>query len=134
MLLWVFTLGIYMGVPGWMTRKDHRDYMPFARGKGLSCGAFFSFLTAGPANPFLTVANPPLDGPGPNPLLQNHLLMIIHPPMLYLGYVGMTIPFGFAIAALLRCRLGQAFLRPLRASLFLPCVFLTIAIILGGWC
>src|SRR6266849_2553510 len=93
--------------------------MPFAIGTWLSCGAFFSFLIAGPANPFLTVANPPLDGPGPNPLLQNHLLMIIHPPMLYLGYVGMTIPFGFAIAALLRGRLGQSFLRPLRASLLL---------------
>jgi len=53
--------------------------------------------------------------------------------MLYLGYVGMTIPFGFAIAALLRGRLGQSFLRPLRASLLLPWVFLTIAIMLGGW-
>src|SRR5205807_908692 len=57
----------------------------------------------------------------------------IHPPMLYLGYVGMTIPFGFAAAALLRGRLGQSFLRPLRASLLLPWVFLTIAIMLGGW-
>jgi len=61
------------------------------------------------------------------------VLMIIHPPMLYLGYVGMTIPFGFACAALLRGRLGHSFLRPLRASLLLPWIFLTIAIMLGGW-
>src|SRR5438445_8255754 len=132
-LFWGFILGIYIAATTWINRNDHQEYMPFAIGTWLSCGAFFTFLIAGPANPFLTVANPPLDGPGPNPLLQNHLLMIIHPPMLYLGYVGMTIPFGFAIAALLRGRLGHSFLRPLRASLMLPWIFLTIAIMLGGW-
>ena len=132
-LFWGFILGIYIAVTTWINRNDHQEYMPFAIGTWLAVGAFFSFLIAGPANPFLTVASPPLDGPGPNPLLQNHLLMIIHPPMLYLGYVGMTIPFGFAVAALLRGRLGQSFLRPLRASLLLPWVFLTIAIMLGGW-
>jgi cytochrome c-type biogenesis protein CcmF len=132
-LFWGFILGIYIAATTWVNRNDHQEYMPYAIGTWLAVGAFFSFLIAGPANPFLTVASPPLDGPGPNPLLQNHLLMIIHPPMLYLGYVGMTIPFGFAIAALLRGRLGQSFLRPLRASLLLPWVFLTIAIMLGGW-
>jgi cytochrome c-type biogenesis protein CcmF len=131
-LFWGFILGIYIAVTTWVNRNDHQEYMPFAIGTWLSVGAFFSFLIAGPANPFLTVVPQP-DGPGPNPLLQNHLLMIIHPPMLYLGYVGMTIPFGFAIAALLRGRLGQSFLRPLRASLLLPWIFLTIAIMLGGW-
>src|SRR3954452_15957884 len=132
-LFWGFILGIYIAATTWVNRNDHQEYMPFAIGTWLSCGAFFSFLIAGPANPFLTGANPPLEGPGPNALLQNHLLMITHPPMLYLGYVGMTIPFGFAAAALLRGRLGQSFLRPLRASLLLPWVFLTIAIMLGGW-
>src|SRR5437763_3367105 len=122
-------------VPGalWLPRGKHGDYIPSAMGTWLRGGAFLSFLIAGPANPFLAVANPPADGPGPNPLLQNHVLMIIHPPMLYLGYVGMTIPFGFATAALLRGRLGHSFLRPLRASLLLPWIFLTIAIMLGGW-
>ena len=93
-------------------------------------------LPASPVRPIRSTAcsPPPLDGPGPNPLLQNHLLMIIHPPFLYLGYVGMTIPFGFACAALLRGRLG-----PRRSSgrcatsLLLPWIFLTIAIMLGGW-
>ena len=132
-LFWGFILGIYIAATIWFNRNEHQEYMPFAIGTWLSCGAFFSFLIAGPANPFLSVVPTPLEGPGPNPLLQNHLLMIIHPPMLYLGYVGMTIPFGFAAAALLRGRLGQSFLRPLRASLLLPWVFLTIAIMLGGW-
>src|SRR6266571_4083919 len=132
-LFWGFILGIYILAATWLTRNDHAEYMPYAIATWLACGTFFTFLIAGPANPFGSVPNPPMDGPGPNPLLQNHVLMVVHPPMLYLGYVGMTIPFGFAIAALLRGRLGQSFLRPLRASLLLPWVFLTIAIMLGGW-
>src|SRR5581483_8163849 len=132
-LFWGLVMGLYIAGATWLTRNQHPDYMPFAIGTWLSCAAFFSFLIAGPANPFISVPNPPLDGNGPNPLLQNHILMVAHPPFLYLGYVGMTIPFGFACAALLRGRLGQAFLRPLRASLLLPWVFLTIAIMLGGW-
>jgi cytochrome c-type biogenesis protein CcmF len=132
-LFWGCILGFYIAGATWLTTGKHEDYMPYAIGTWLGCGAFFSFLIAGPANPFLAVANPPLDGPGPNPLLQNHVLMIVHPPMLYLGYVGMTIPFGLAMAALLRGRLGHSFLRPLRAALLLPWIFLTIAIMLGGW-
>jgi cytochrome c-type biogenesis protein CcmF len=132
-LFWGCILGVYIAGATWLNKGKHEDYMPFAIGTWLGCGAFFSFLIAGPANPFLTVPNPPADGPGPNPLLQNHILMVAHPPMLYLGYVGMTIPFGFAMAALFRKRLGHSFLRPLRTSLLLPWIFLTIAIMLGGW-
>jgi cytochrome c-type biogenesis protein CcmF len=132
-LFWGLVLGLYIAGATWITRDRHNEYLPYAIGTWLACATFFSFLIAGPANPFVTVLNPPPNGPGPNPLLQNHLLMIIHPPFLYLGYVGMTIPFGFACAALLRGRLGHSFLRPLRASLLLPWIFLTIAIMLGGW-
>jgi cytochrome c-type biogenesis protein CcmF len=132
-LFWGFILGIYIAVATWLTRDEHVEYMAYAIGTWLACGSFFSFLIASPASPFHTVLNPPADGPGPNPLLQNHILMAVHPPFLYLGYVGMTIPFGFATAALLRGRLGQAFLRPLRTSMMVPWIFLTIAIMLGGW-
>jgi len=131
-LFWGLVLGAYIAGATWLTRNEHSDYMPYAIGTWLACSTFFSFLIAGPANPFLSVPAAP-DGPGPNPLLQNHMLMIIHPPFLYLGYVGMTIPFGFACAALLRGRLGHSFLRPLRNSLLLAWIFLTIAIMLGGW-
>lgn len=131
-LFWGCVLGLYIGVATWLTRNDHLEYMPDAIGVWLSCAAFFSFLMAAPANPFLSVTPQP-DGPGPNPLLQNHILMVIHPPFLYLGYVGMTIPFGLACAALIKGRLGHSFIKPIRASLLLPWVFLTIAIMLGGW-
>jgi cytochrome c-type biogenesis protein CcmF len=59
--------------------------------------------------------------------------MVAHPPFLYLGYVGMTIPFGFACAALIKGRLGLSLLKPIRESLMIPWVFLTFAIMLGGW-
>ena len=76
----------------------------------------------------------PPDGPGPNPLLQNHVLMVVHPPCLYIGYVGMTIPFGLACGgAAHRAASGHDFLRPLRTWLLVPWTFLTCAIVLGGW-
>ncbi len=132
-LFWGFVLGAYVAIATFFTRGRYAEYQPDAIGVWLGCAAFFSFLIAGPANPFLTVPNPPLDGPGPNPLLQNHVLMAVHPPFLYLGYVGMTIPFGFACAALLKGRLGHSVLKPLRESLMLPWIFQSIAIMLGGW-
>ena len=132
-LFWGLVLGAYIAGATFFTRGQYAEYQPDAIGVWLSCAAFFSFLMAGPANPFLTVPNPPLDGPGPNPLLQNHLLMAIHPPFLYLGYVGMTIPFGFAVAALLRGKIGPTLIRAIRNSLLLSWIFLSIAIMLGGW-
>ena len=132
-LFWGLVLGAYVAVATWQNRDKHPQYMPYAIGVWLACGAFFSFLLAGPAQPFATVPSPPLDGPGPNPLLQNHYLMVIHPPFLYSGYVGMTIPFGLGCAALLVGRLGHDFIRPLRNFLLLPWIFLTVAIVLGGW-
>src|SRR5687768_10053545 len=133
LLFWGFVLGAYIAVAVFLTRGQYVDYQPAAIGVWLSCAAFFSFLLAGPANPFGTVLNPPLDGPGPNPLLQNHVLMAVHPPFLYGGYVGMTIPFGLAAAALLKGRLGHDFLKPLRTWLLIPWTFLTVAIVMGGW-
>jgi cytochrome c-type biogenesis protein CcmF len=132
-LFWGMVLGGYIAVATWFTGDRYAEYQPDAIGVWLACAAFFSFLIAGPANPFATVSPVPLDGPGPNPLLQNHLLMAVHPPFLYLGYVGFTIPFGFACAALLQGRLGHNLLKPLRESLMLPWIFQTIAIMLGGW-
>jgi len=96
--------------------------------------AFFFLLMLGPANPFTTVAVPAgYDGPGPNPLLQEHVLMAFHPPMLYLGYVGFTVPFAFAIAALATGRLGEGWLVETRRATLMAWGFLTVGIILGAW-
>jgi cytochrome c-type biogenesis protein CcmF len=132
-LFWGLVMGVFIASATYALRDEHPEYMPYATGVWLATAAFFCFLLAGPAQPFATVSPAPADGPGPNPLLQNHVLMAIHPPFLYVGYVGMTIPFGLACAALLAGRLGHAFLRPLRTWLLLPWIFLTMAIVLGGW-
>ncbi|HET6347262.1 MAG TPA: cytochrome c biogenesis protein CcsA, partial [Myxococcota bacterium] len=132
-LFWGLILGIYTVAFTWFNRHRQRDLMPYALGTILAICAFFAFLIAGPANPFLPVSPVPPDGPGPNPLLQNHYLMIIHPPMLYFGYVGMTIPFGIAVAALLKGQLNEGWLKVLRRWTMTPWMFLSVGIILGSW-
>ena len=100
----------------------------------LVVSAFFFALMMGPADPFVSFdPSPGFDGPGPNPLLQNHILMAFHPPMLYLGYVGFTVPFSFAIAALVTGRLGEGWLVATRRWTLIAWGFLTVGIIAGAW-
>ncbi|MCM2254780.1 MAG: heme lyase CcmF/NrfE family subunit [Vicinamibacteria bacterium] len=132
-LFWGLIIGVYVALAARSLGDRHPEYEPWALAVWLACGAFFAFLIAGPAQPFHTVFPVPPDGPGPNPLLQNHILMVAHPPFLYLGYVGMTIPFGLACAALFAGRLDHEFLAPLRTWLLVAWTFLAVAIVLGGW-
>lgn len=81
----------------------------------------------------LSGAIAPAEGLGPNPLLQNHILMAIHPPMLYVGYVGMTVPFGFAIAALWLKESGTSWLDRSHRWTLISWMFLTTGIFLGAW-
>ena len=102
------------------------------------CGFFF-LLMVGPARPFVAFdpqpfANgQPFDGPGPNPLLQNHILMAFHPPILYLGYVGFTVPFAFAIGALVTGRVGEGWLLATRRWTVMAWGLLTLGVMLGAW-
>ena len=134
-LLWALVLGGYLGAVAWRFRDRATDpLVGWALLVGLSVAAFFLGLMLGPANPFKEVAGPvPADGPGPNPLLQNHPLMAIHPPMLYLGYVGFTVPFAFAVAALVTGRLGEGWLAATRRWTLFAWGFLTGGIVLGAW-
>lgn len=81
----------------------------------------------------LSEAAAPLDGIGPNPLLANHILMAVHPPLLYVGYVGFTVPFAFAIAALIRSDTGWVWLDRTHRWSLVAWIFLTAGILLGGW-
>jgi cytochrome c-type biogenesis protein CcmF len=132
-LFWGAILASYVLAFTLVHRREAPRYMSLAVGTMLAVGVFFAFLIAGPANPFPPVSPVPLDGPGPNPLLQNHILMVIHPPMLYLGYVGMVVPFGVAAGGLLRGELSEAWMVPLRRWTLIPFGFLSTGIILGAW-
>ncbi|MCL4120393.1 UNVERIFIED_CONTAM: hypothetical protein GTU68_044585 [Idotea baltica] len=135
-LLWGLVLAGYLGVV--LRKFRHRIADPlvtWAIVVMLGVTAFFFALMLGPADPFQSVILPPefIDGPGPNPLLQNHVLMAIHPPMLYLGYVGFTVPFAFALAALITGRVGEGWLVETRRWTLFAWGFLTLGIVAGAW-
>lgn len=134
-LLWALILAGYVAIT--VHRFRHRLSDPLVAWASLTMlgvAVFFFGLLMGPASPFGTFDPPPgYDGPGPDPLLQNHLLMAIHPPMLYLGYVGFTVPFAFAVAALVTGRVGEGWLVETRRWTLVAWGFLTSGIILGAW-
>ena len=134
-LLWALVLAGYLAVMARHFRGRATDpVVAWATIVVLAVTAFFFGLMAGPADPFRLVAGAiPLDGPGPNPLLQNHPLVAFHPPMLYLGYVGFTIPFAFALAALVTGRMGEGWLVETRRWTLFAWGFLTVGIVLGAW-
>ena len=133
-LLWGLVLAGYLAWVTWRFRDRLDDpLVGWALVAGLLVAAFFFGLMLGPANPFTVVSPVPADGPGPNPLLQNHVLMAFHPPLLYLGYVGFTVPFMFAVGALVTGRLGEGWLVATRQATLFAWGCLTMGIILGGW-
>lgn len=95
--------------------------------------AFFSFVILLPGNPWRRLNPAPIDGPGPNPLLQNHPLMAVHPPLLYLGFTFLAVPFALTIAALVAGRLDDAWLRTVRRWTLGPWIFLTLGLVAGAW-
>ncbi|MFW2333933.1 heme lyase CcmF/NrfE family subunit [Ilumatobacter sp.] len=135
-LLWVLVLAGFTAAVAWRFRSRAGDELvAWALVVMFVVTAFFALVSFGPANPFAAGAEVArnFDGQGPNPLLQNHVLVLFHPPILYLGYVGFTVPFAFAIAALITGRVGEGWLLETRRWALFAWGFLTIGILLGGW-
>jgi cytochrome c-type biogenesis protein CcmF len=134
-LLWVLILAGHLAVAAHRWRNRALEpAIGWALAVGLAVAAFFFALMLGPANPFRPVDGPvPADGAGPNPLLQNHPMMAFHPPMLYLGYVGFTVPFALGMGALISGRVDEHWLRLTRQATLLAWGFLTTGIVLGAW-
>jgi cytochrome c-type biogenesis protein CcmF len=132
MLFWALILSFYIAIAVWTNRRSNRELMPFVTGTLAAVLVFFLATTALKANPYIRLDWLPLDGRGMNPQLQNPG-MAIHPPMLYLGYVATTIPFGFAIAALVTRRLDAEWLAAVRRWALVSWTFLTVGIVLGMW-
>jgi len=132
-LFWGWILAAYAALVAYVQRDSRSRLTPFASGVMGFVAIFFLGLLVGPASPFGTVFPVPANGPGPNPLLQNHPLMGLHPPMLYFGYVGLTVPFAFAIAALLSGKLDEEWIRTTRRWTVAPWAFLSVGIVGGAW-
>jgi cytochrome c-type biogenesis protein CcmF len=132
-LFWGLVLSGFTAAATFVTQTRLGQLADYATSTMLGVQTFFFLLLIGPANPFHSVFPIPADGPGPNPLLQNHILMAIHPPFLYMGYVGMTVPFAFAIGALLSGKLDDTWIRETRRWTTTAWMFLSLAIMMGMW-
>ena len=141
MLLWVFFTSVLCGIVVYQNRSRFRDMMPYVLAVLMFNLGFFLCLNIFLSNPFTqlmqifpdgtTQAYVPADGRGLNPLLQ-YWAMVIHPPILYLGFIGFVVPFAFAIAALVTRQLGNTWIRTTRRWTLLTWLLLGIGIVLGG--
>ena len=134
LLFWLFILSIFSLIAIYQNRNRYHKMMPWILVVILFVQLFFLILLNFIANPFeATDADfEVINGLGLNPLLQN-LTMAIHPPILYLGFVGFTIPFAFAFAALITNDTGSLWIRSIRRWSLVTWLALSSGIILGGW-
>jgi cytochrome c-type biogenesis protein CcmF len=131
LLFWTLILSVYSVIVAVGNREQHQRLMPYVNAVLMGTTFFFLTLLVFAANPFAQVGFLPPDGRGLNPLLQNYW-MVIHPVMLYLGYVGMSVPFAFAVAALISKKLDNEWVRSVRRWTLIPWMFLSVGIIMGS--
>ncbi len=130
-MFWVFLLSIFSTVAVQVNRERHRELIPYVVAVIAMVEMFFLFLMLAHNNPFATyLTESPVDGAGLNPLLQN-FYMAIHPPLMYLGFVGLTIPFAFGMAALITGQLDDSWLRAVRRWTMFSWFFLSFGLTLG---
>jgi cytochrome c-type biogenesis protein CcmF len=132
LLLWNLILSGTIAAVAFRFRRRRPETLPWVLAVLYAVQLFYLVLVLGPTQPFATFAVAPADGRGPLPLLQNHPLMAVHPPFLYLGFIGFTVPFAFAMAALLTGRLSDAWIRLTRRWTLASWIFLTIGLTLGA--
>src|SRR6476469_9976264 len=133
LLLWAWVLSIASSLALYSTRDKLRELVPYATAVMAGIASFFTglMLFAGGVNPFATLDPAPADGIGLNPLLQ-HPSMMIHPPMLYSGYVALTVPFAFAVGALITRRLDAEWIRSTRRFALIAWALLGFGLLRGA--
>jgi cytochrome c-type biogenesis protein CcmF len=132
-LFWTLLATGWASLVLWRNRGRHRVLMPWVGATLAGVNTFFFAVMTWPGNPFLRTSPVAAEGIGPNALLQNHPFMALHPPLLYLGYTGMAVPFAFGVAALATGRLDEEWLRIVRRWTLIPWIFLTLGITAGAW-
>src|ERR1035437_4590860 len=134
LLLWALLLaGVTLGVVLYYRRDGADAVVGWATTVMFSVGAFFTFVMMGPADPFVHNTARVLQGAGPNALLQDNPLVAMHPPLLYAGFVGFTVPFAFAIAMLITGRVQDRWPLEQRRWTVLAWGALSVGIVLGAW-
>lgn len=131
LLFWTWLLSIFGAVVVIQNRKKNRELMPYVLSIISFTLCLFLALMVFAARPFELIY-PPEDGHGLNPMLQNPG-MVFHPPTLYMGYVGFTIPFAFAIASLLTGQLGDVWIKTTRRWTIFSWFFLGMGNLIGAW-
>ncbi len=131
LLLWAWIFSAFAAIVVRINRNRNRELMPVVIAVLMGIGIFFLCLLSFVTSPFETLAVAPAEGRGLNPLLQN-FYMQIHPPLLYLGYVGLSIPFAFAMAALVTRKVDTAWITSVRRWTIVSWLFLGIGILLGA--
>ena len=133
LMLWAWVLSIAAAAALYATRNKLRELVPWATAVMMGIAAFFTglMLFAPGVDPFATLSPVPADGIGLNPLLQ-HPSMMIHPPMLYSGYVAFTVPFAFAIGALVTRKVDADWIRATRRFALIAWTFLGFGLLLGA--
>jgi cytochrome c-type biogenesis protein CcmF len=130
-LFWVFLLSVFGSIAIYVNRERHRELIPYVVAVIAITEMFFLFLMLVHNNPFDTfLTEAPVDGAGLNPLLQN-FYMAIHPPTMYLGFTGLTIPYAFGMAALITGQLDDSWLRAVRRWTMFSWFFLSLGLTLG---
>jgi cytochrome c-type biogenesis protein CcmF len=132
LLFWAIVVASWGALALLFNRGKYRELMPYVAGVVCLVVTFFLAVMVFSANPFGKLPFVPADGNGLNPQLQNPG-MTIHPPMLYLGYTSITIPFAFAVAALMSGRLDTGWIHAIRRWTLLSWLFLSCGIVLGMW-
>ena len=132
LLLWLWLLTIFSALIARREEGWSQELKPYALVVLAFCQAFFALLLVVASNPFATYPTSPAEGFGLNPLLQN-FWMIIHPPVVFIGYAAYTIPLAFAIAALITGKLGEEWIRGIRRWNLFAWLFLGLGIIMGAW-
>ncbi|MCH7611825.1 MAG: heme lyase CcmF/NrfE family subunit [Candidatus Marinimicrobia bacterium] len=134
LLFWLFILSIYAVIAILQNQRSQQKLMPWVIIVITTVQLFFLILVNFVTNPFIPTEADfvVVNGLGLNPLLQN-ATMAIHPPMLYLGFVGFTIPFAFSIAAMAKKEMNALWMKTVRVWLLFVWLMLSIGIILGGW-
>jgi cytochrome c-type biogenesis protein CcmF len=132
LLLWEWILIIFSGIVAWVYRDRHREMMPWVLMIFSIVSAFFLCVVGFVSNPFETIFPIPLDGRGLNPLLEDANMMT-HPPLLYTGFVGLTVPYAFAMAALIRGKVDEGWIVATRRWTITAWFFLTLGNLVGAW-